>query len=73
MRRVLRVERNGSLTIPKPALESAGFLPGDLILLDIKQGEITVSALRVTRPRLVLGRPLEVEEIGEFIVAGARE
>jgi len=73
MRRVLRVERNGCLAIPKTVLELAGFLPGDLVLLDIKQGEITVSALRVARPRLELGRPLEVEEIGEFIVAGARE
>ena len=73
MRRVLRVERNGVLIIPKPVLESASFLPGELVLVDIEQGEITISALRVTRPRLELGRPLEVEEIGEFIVAGARE
>lgn len=73
MRRVLRVERNGVLIIPKTVLESAGFLPGDLVLLDIEQGEVWMRALRVTRPRLELGRPLGVEEIGEFIVAGARE
>jgi len=74
MRCLLRVGRDGSLRLPAEILRAAGARPGTLVSVEVDEGGgvISLRALPIQRPEMRLGRELAPEEIGEFIVAGAR-
>jgi len=61
----VKVTRNYQVTIPAEARRALGIKEGDVLLVEVRGGELVYRPARIQLPRIRLGRRITIKDIEE--------